>query len=249
MNSKIFNHLIEELRGAFSLSRWENVCANINEFTIVTSLPWTPKRLDKFKQDIISTFDVDVSLDQTVAELTMDIDTQYSARFWGCGIWQPKTDQYQYTGWGIVDEIKRRSPKAVLDVGCGYNQFKPRIPNLTGIDKYNNSADYMVGLLEFETHHTYDAVIVFGSINFGSYEDVSTDFKKVFELTAPGGRVYVRANPGRTHKNGIWIEIYPWDFATAERISVEHNVTLVTFKKDNQDRLYFVYDKPEVAAE
>jgi SAM-dependent methyltransferase len=244
MNTKILRYVLENLQETFNLDRWSQIREELNAETVIDKLPWTPKRYDRFKSQIVTTFDVDPELSGTVSDLTNDIDLKYNARFWGGGVWQPKTDQYQYTGWSIVDEINKRNPKSVLDVGCGYNQFKPRIANLVGIDKYNNSADYMVDILEYAVEpNTYDAVIVFGSINFGSYDDIALRFNKVFELTAPGGRIYVRANPGEVHKNGPWVEIYPWDFETAHRIAKENAGTLVTFKKDNGNRLYFVYEK------
>jgi hypothetical protein len=244
MNTKIFNHLTEKLRETFNLPRWYHIRTSIAADTIILDLPWTPKRLEKFKDDLANLFDVEIDLSGSVTNVTADIDDKYAARFWGGGVWQPRTDVYQYTGWNIVDEINKLSPKAVLDVGCGYNQFKPRIKNLVGIDKFNNSADYMVDILEYNVEpQTYDAVIVFGSINFGDYDDVSARFSKVFELTAPGGKIYVRANPGQSHKNGPWIQIFPWDFEAAHRIAKENSVTLVTFKKDNGDRLYFEYQK------
>lgn len=245
MNTKILTYLLENLKNAFKLKRWTEIRDQIDENTVVTKLPWTPKRLEKFKQDIVNTFDIDPNVNGTVHDIMNDIDVKYATRFWGGGIWQPRTDVYQYTGWNIVEEINKRNPRAVLDVGCGYNQFKPRIQNLVGIDKFNNSADYMVDILEYNIEpESYDAVIVFGSINFGDYTDVSTRFKKVFELTAPGGRIYVRANPGRSHANGPWIQIYPWDFESAHRIASENNVKLVTFKQDNGDRLFFMFEKP-----
>lgn len=247
MNTKILNFLTENLKDAFKLEKYKDVPASIRAETIVDRLPWTPGRFQKFINKVQKTFDVTIDmhvLTKTVADLSEHIDELYSARFWGQGIWQPKTDQYQYTGWGIVDEITKRNPRAVLDVGCGYNQFKPRIPNLVGIDKFNNSADYMVDIMEYNVEPgTYDAVIVFGSINFGTYEDVSLRFKKVFELLAPDGRVYVRANPGEEHKNGYWIDIFPWDFDSVYRIAKDHNVKLITLKKDNGNRLYFVFEK------
>ena len=244
MNTKILKHLLENLQEAFNLQRWTDIRSSLSKETIMDQLPWSTTRRNKFINNIANVFDIEVDLSGTVADVAADIDNKYSARFWGGGVWQPRTDVYQYTGWGIVDEINKRNPRYVLDVGCGYNPFKPRIQNLTGIDKFNNSADYMVDILEYNVEpNTYDAVIVFGSINFGEYEDIATRFSKVFELTAPGGRIYVRANPGESHKNGLWIQIYPWDFETAHRIAKENAATLVTFKKDNNNRLYFVYEK------
>lgn len=244
MNRKILNHLLKNLNEAFKLDRWKEIREALNEHTRIEDLPWTPKRKEKFFLDLQDTFDVEPRQDGTVLDLSEDIDYKYAARFWGGGVWQPRTDQYQYTGWNIVDEINKREPRAVLDVGCGYNQFKPRIPNLIGIDKYNNSADYMVDILDYNVDpESYDAIIVFGSINFGEYEDISARFKKVFELLAPGGRVYVRANPGHGHKNGPWVQIFPWNFEHAHRIAKENDVDLATFKQDNGDRLFFIYEK------
>jgi len=244
MNTKILSYVLKNLDDAFKLERWNEIRINLNKDTDIKSLPWTPKRLEKFEQDLRDTFDVEPIIQGSVSELVEDLDVKYATRFWGGGVWQPKTDIYQYTGWGIVDEINKRNPRAVLDVGCGYNQFKPRIPNLVGIDKFNNSADYMVDILEYNVEpSTYDAVIVFGSINFCEYSDVIERFRKVFDLTAPGGRVYVRANPGETHKNGPWVQIFPWDFEAAHLIAKECDVELVTFKKDNGNRLFFLFEK------
>lgn len=243
MNTKILRFVDKKLGEMFSLPKYRQIV--FQEDTIIKQLPWTPARFAKFQNAIAEEFGFNnINFDGTVRDLVDNIDEKYNERFWGQGIWQPRTDQYQYTGWGLVDEIMKHEPKAVLDVGCGYNQFKPRIPNLVGIDKYNNSADFMVDIMDYNVEpETYDAVIVLGSINFGSYEDVSVRFKKVFELTAPKGRVYVRANPGETHKNGPYIEIYPWDFDSVYRIAKEHNVNLITLKKDNGNRLFFVFEK------
>jgi len=244
MNTKIRDHILERLGESFSLPRYGGIRDTFGDDTVISDLPWTAKRYQRFRDGLVRTFDVEPDLSGSVSEVAEDIDTKYAARFWGGGVWQPRTEVYQYTGWGVVDEITKRNPGKVLDVGCGYNQFKPRIPNLVGIDRFNNSADYMVDILEYNVEpDTYDAVIVFGSINFGDYGDISARFRKVFELTAPGGRIYVRANPGESHKNGPWICIFPWDFETAHRIARENDATLVTFKRDNGNRLYFVYEK------
>lgn len=244
MNRKIFGYVTENLRDSFKLDRYAKIKASIDANTVINDLPWTPKRYEKFVSNLRDTFDVEPHLGGTVLDAVNDLDDKYSARFWGGGVWQPRTDIYQYSGWNVVDEINKKNPRAVLDVGCGYNQFKPRIPNLVGIDKFNNSADYMVDILDYNVDPgTYDAVIVFGSINFGDYDDVSRRFAKVFELTASNGIVYVRANPGHNHKNGPWIDIFPWSFENAHRIAKENDVDLVSFKRDNGDRLFFSYQK------
>lgn len=243
MNNKIFNYLVKNLSDTFSLPKYNEICNNLNRETVIADLPWTPARYKKFTEVVNRNFDLDINFNGTISDVTHDIDQKYSARFWG-GIWQPRTEVYQFTGWNIVDLINKANPKAVLDVGCGFNQFKSRISNLVGIDAYNQSADYMVDILDYNVpNESYDHVIVFGSINFGDFDDINTRFKKVIDLTMTGGKIYVRANPGHVHKNGPWIEIYPWDFDTAYKIAQIYNCELSSFKKDNGDRLYFELKK------
>ena len=243
MNHKIFNYLVKNLQDMFNLSKYDDVRNKINKDTDIAALPWTPKRWEKFVDIVNQNFDLDINFIGTIKDVTNDINQKYSARFWG-GIWQPRTEVYQFTGWNIVELINKANPVAVLDVGCGFNQFKARIPNLIGIDAYNHSADYMVDILDYTVpNETYDHVIVFGSINFGDFDDINARFKKVVDLTMTGGKIYVRANPGHVHKNGQWIDIYPWDFDTAYKIAQLHNCELSSFKKDNGDRLYFELKK------
>ena len=35
------------------------------------------------------------------------------------------------------------NPDNVVDIGCGFNEFKGKITNLIGIDPYNDKADIM----------------------------------------------------------------------------------------------------------
>jgi SAM-dependent methyltransferase len=144
----------------------------------------------------------------------------------------------------LADEINKCDPKAVLDFGCGYNPFKGRIPNLVGIDPYNNCADYMVDILEFKVEpETFDHIIVFGSLNFNDRVDIEVRFEKLVSLLMPGGKMYFRANPGISWPNGPYVDIFPWSFEIAYELSQTHDLKLETFKKDANDRLYFVYVK------
>ena len=105
MNTKILSYVLKNLDDAFKLERWNEIRINLNKDNDFKSLPWTPKRLEKFEQDLRDTFDVEPIIQGSVSELVEDLDVKYATRFWGGGVWQPKTDIYQYTGWGIVDEI------------------------------------------------------------------------------------------------------------------------------------------------
>jgi hypothetical protein len=240
MNQKIFKFFTENLQNAFSLPKYNNII--IDQQTVVDNLPWTPAKYEKFKNLITTTFEVDVDFSNTVMDIIVDIDKKYLTRFFG-EIWKPKTESFSYTGWAIVDEVNKLNPKKVLDVGCGYNQFKGRINNLIGIDPFNNNSDYMVDILEYNVDDLYDVILAFGSINFNSFEDIDARIAKVVSLLSTGGKIYMRANPGIQHEKGPWVDVFTWSFDVANQFAKKYNLDLLTFKKDNNDRLYFVYQK------
>jgi hypothetical protein len=242
MNTKIFNLIIKNLESAFNLPKYESVLKTLGKDTRIDFLPWTPARFEKFKYYIDSQLDLNIEYTGTVEELTIKLDDMYMARFFS-ELWRPNTDVYVYSGWSLADEINKQNPKAVLDVGCGYNQFKNRIENLVGIDPYNNCADYMVSINDYNVDEKYDHMLVLGSINFNELSDIEQKFSKCCSLLAENGKIYVRANPGHQWKTGPWVEIFPWSFEHANNIAKKFNLKLLTFKKDNNDRLFFVYQK------
>jgi hypothetical protein len=132
----------------------------------------------------------------------------------------------------------------VLDVGCGYHPFKGRIQNLIGIDPYNNCADYEVDILDYKVNpSSHDVIIALGSINFNSKTDVEQRFSHCVNLLSANGKFYLRANPGILHKNGPYVDIFPWSFEVVNEFAEKYNLKLETFKKDSNERLYFVYSK------
>lgn len=241
MNSKIFSHVKQKLFETWHLPRHAAIRDHINENLRIDQLPWTPKRREKFIRDLEVTFGVNISLEGTLTDLVAHIDQQYLAWFFG-EVWKPRTDRYHYTGWWICDEINKTDPKRVLDVGCGYNPFKGRIQNLIGIDPYNNCADFMVDILNYDVPDHYDHIIALGSINFNSRDDIEKRFAKCVGLMAPGARLWMRCNPGIAHGAGPWIDIFPWSFRTARELADKHNLCLETMKQD-QDRLFFLFSK------
>jgi len=241
MNSKIFSLLQKNLLQAFNLPKYSSII--IDKETIVQELPWTPARYQKFKNSIESELGLSCDFIGRLDKLTDELSEKYIHRFFS-EIWKPRTNEFSYTGWSLVDEINKLNPKSVLDVGCGYHPFKGRIDNLIGIDPYNNCADYMVDILNYKVKpKSHDVIIALGSINFNSKSDIEERFSHCVNLLAPKGRFFLRANPGIPHKNGPWVEIFPWSFEVVNEFSVKYNLQLLEFKKDNHDRLYFVYEK------
>ena len=238
MNTKIFALLTKNLQEAFNLPKYQNIV--IDETTAVDQLPWTPARYRKFRDAVEAELSLPCDYVGTLRDITHDLSERYINRFFG-EIWKPRTGDYDYTGWHLVDEINALNPKSVLDVGCGYHPFKGRINNLVGIDPYNNCADYMVDILDYVGEH--DVIIALGSINFNSRDEIEARFEKCVSILRAGGSFFLRANPGIPHKTGPYVDIFLWTFEIVKEFEVKYNLKLETFKKDANDRLYFVYSK------
>jgi SAM-dependent methyltransferase len=243
MNTKIFALVVKNLQTAFNLPKYQKIYNSISENTVMDQLPWTPARYRKFKDAISTELQLDSDYVGTVKHIVDDLSERYTHRFFS-EIWKPRTGDYEYTGWSLVDEINALNPESVLDVGCGYHPFKGRIQNLVGIDPYNNLADYEVDILEYRVKPaSHDVIIALGSINFNSKQDIERRFAHCVNLLKPGGRFYLRANPGITHKNGPYVDIFPWTFEVVKELEERYRLHLNTFKRDANDRLYFVYTK------
>ena len=242
MNTKIFKLIKENLETTFNLPKYKNIA--INADTVVDQLPWTPARYRKFKDQVETELALeDCEFNGPLLDIVDTISERYIKRFFG-EIWKPRTDDYDYTGWQLAEEITRQNPRSVLDVGCGYHPFKGRIPNLVGIDPYNNCADYQVDILDYRVRpQSHDHIIALGSINFNSQEDIEARFGHCVNLLAVGGKFYLRANPGISHKTGPYVDIFPWTFEIVNEFAEKYNLKLETFKQDANNRLYFVYTR------
>ena len=241
MNTKIFNLLQKNLQQAFNLPKYADI--SIDADTVVQDLPWTPARYRKFKDAVEAELSLPCDYVGTLRQITDDLSERYILRFFS-EIWKPRTGDYEHTGWDLADEINRLNPERVLDVGCGYHPFKGRIQNLIGIDPYNNCADYEVDILDYRVKpESHDVIIALGSINFNGRDEIEQRFAHCVSLLRPGGRFYLRANPGIPHRTGPYVEIFPWTFEIANEFAERYNLHLDTFKKDANDRLYFVYTR------
>jgi SAM-dependent methyltransferase len=238
MNTKIFALLVKNLKDSFNLPKYANIV--IDEQTCVDGLPWTPARYRKFKDAVEAELSLPCDYVGTLKEITHDLSERYTHRFFA-EIWKPRTGDYDYTGWELTDEINKQNPRSVLDVGCGYHPFKGRISNLLGIDPYNNCADYMVDILDYVGSH--DVIIALGSINFNDRSEIEARFKKCVDILDTGGKFYLRANPGITHKTGPYVDIFPWTFEVVREFADKYSLKLLEFKKDANNRLYFAYQK------
>ena len=241
MNTKIFKLITKNLQDAFNLPKYQNIV--IDENTAVDKLPWTPARYSKFKNTVEAELSLPCEYVGTLREIVDDLSERYILRFFS-EIWKPRTGDYEHTGWELAEEVNKLNPKNVLDVGCGYHPFKGRIQNLIGIDPYNNCADYEVDILDYKVKtESHDVIIALGSINFNSRDEIEARFAHCVNLLAVGGKFFLRANPGVTHKTGPYVEIFNWTFEVVNEFAEKYNLKLETFKRDANERLYFVYTK------
>ena len=163
-------------------------------------------------------------------------------------VWKGDIEKYKYSGKALVDKVEWGD--RVLDVGCGYNYFSDKIPLVTGIDPYNDSADIKVSIEDFDCAVPYDKIFCLGSINFGEYQTIQNQIGKVVSLLKPGGTIYWRQNPGLAdHGNQECKDIpfFEWSF--------EHNlhfaklagceVSMLAWDTDN--RIYAEWIKNETA--
>lgn len=242
MNTKIFALLEKNLKDAFKLPRWEKIYDSIDKNTEIDKLPWTPARYGKFKMKIEDELQLTSDFVGTVEEITNDLSERYTDRFFR-EMWKPRTDDYKHSGWQIVELVNSMNPEAVLDVGCGYHPFKGRIQNLIGIDPYNDCAEFQVDILDYKVSAKYDAILALGSINFNSKDEIEKRFIACVNLLKQNGKLIMRANPGNPHRTGPYVDIFPWSFEIVNEFAEKFNLKLEEFKKDANDRLYFVYSK------
>lgn len=200
----------------------------------------------KLQQAIVGTFDVfinDVSF-SNVGELVEKIDDAVLARYFS-EVWQPEMKKFKYSGLALIDEVNNLNPRNVLDIGCGYNEFKDKIKNLVGLDPFNHRADIQCKIADYTTSVRYDVVLALGSINFGSTDKIFTELERAVELTAPGGKLFFRVNPGLQHTppESRWISFYPWNSNFIINCADYFGVDVLDIRNDHNNRMYFVWSK------
>lgn len=153
--------------------------------------------------------------------------------------WQSNLDQYNYSGWALVDKIQPK--ELVLDVGCGFNEFKTRIPNLVGIDPANECADFPTKIEDFRNDIKFDVAFCLGSINFGSEDNILHQIECVINCLKPQARIYWRCNPGlhdHNNKECKQIEFFPWSIDKHIKYSELFGFRLMTCCWDTNNRIY-----------
>jgi len=193
---------------------------------------------------ILQTFGVEVKRCDTLEQYVDAIDNACLHRYFS-KYWDNDMKKWKYSGLALVDEVNSLKPRAVLDVGCGYNEFKGKIDNLIGIDPYNDRADLKVSTLEFKTTQKFDVILCLGSVNFGSREKVIAEVSRCVNLLQNSGTMFFRVNPGIQHDRpeAEWIEFFSWNVPFIIELAEMFDLQVLDIRDDTNSRKYFVYRK------
>lgn len=197
-------------------------------------------------QVVNGVFDIELKqIDNTeIYALAEQIDRAVLKNYFG-KVWQPEIKKFKYSGLAIIDEVNAMNPDNVIDIGCGYNEFKGKIKNLIGIDPYNDRADIEVQTLDYKPDIQFDVAICLGSINFGSSDKILNELENVVNMVKPGGMLYFRVNPGIQHDRPAakWINFYDWDPVFISNSAQYLNCDVLILRQDDNNRFYFVLRK------
>lgn len=158
-------------------------------------------------------------------------------------VWEPNIDHFQHSGINLIETVNDSTPSNVLDVGCGTNYFKNKINNLIGIDPVRSEADIKTTILDYETEEKYDAILMLGSVNFGSEKYIKQELQKIISLCNQNGKIYVRVNPGIDNPQSPWMDFFEWDNRKIVTYAKEFNLEVSDILDDYHGRLSFVYTK------
>ena len=151
----------------------------MNKKIFAQLLGYSQNDLDKVTQPyILETFGVEVARCDTLEQYVEAIDVACLHKYFS-KYWENDIKKWKYSGLSLVEEVNSLKPRAVLDVGCGYNEFKGKINNLIGIDPYNDRADLEVSTLEYRTTQKFDVIMCLGSVNFGSRDKIIAETGKM----------------------------------------------------------------------
>lgn len=186
--------------------------------------------------------DIDAKSYNSIVELSYEISQAVLKKYY-TETWKPQTQTYIHSGFGIADEINALEPTSVVDIGCGYNEFKDKINNLIGVDAFNEHADIISSTVDYNPENKHDIAICFDSVNFGSADNVFFELAHIVsKIVNPGGFIFFRANTKDTQhcKAEQWIDFFEWSPEFVVNSARVLGCIPVICKQDN-DSLFFVW--------
>lgn len=144
---------------------------------------------------------------RTMSEFVKEIDDQYQNNYFvgengtsTTGVVgtiydvdeKPITNKWNIRGTALVERLKamqKENPSlTILDMGCGVNEYKKYLKNVTGVDPYRKEADIISKQSDFDPgDQKWDVIICFGPQNWYTYDEQYRNFMKLKECLAPNG--------------------------------------------------------------
>ena len=217
----------------------------MNKKIFARLLTHSENNLDKITQPwILETFGVEVDRCDTIEQYVEAINDACLHKYFS-KYWQNDMKKWKYSGVALIGEVNNLKPRAVLDVGCGYNEFKGKIDNLVGIDPYNDKADLQVSTLDYNTDKKFDVILCLGSVNFGHRDKIIAEVSRCVNLLADGGTMFFRVNPGVQHDRpeADWIEFFAWNVPFIIELAEMFQLKILDIRDDTNQRKYFIYRK------
>ena len=217
----------------------------MNKKIFAELLVHSQNEIEKITQPyVLETFGVEVDRCDTLEQYAEAIDVACLHKYFS-KYWENDIKKWKYSGLALIDEVNSLKPRAVLDVGCGYNEFRGKIDNLIGIDPYNDQADLQVSTLEYRTNQKFDVIMCLGSVNFGSRNKIIAEMGRCVDLLEDGGTMFFRVNPGVQHNKpeAKWIEFFAWNVPFIIELSEMFNLKILDIRDDSNQRKYFIYRK------
>lgn len=156
--------------------------------------------------------------------------------------WGSSLSGYVHSGYAVLDRISPTDH--VIDVGCGPNFFKGRLPHVVGVDPAHPNADVYSTIEEFETDRLFDVALCFGSINFGTEDIITKQIDKINSLLKPSAKVFWRLNPGfYDHHNSeqYKIHLYAWSFPRLNKFAEQYGFTQMNCAYDTNGQNLRLY--------
>jgi cyclopropane fatty-acyl-phospholipid synthase-like methyltransferase len=143
-------------------------------------------------------------------------------------LWNTDLSCYPISGINLVEDIKLHPKDKILDVGCGYNEFKSYFPQIEGVDLANENADWVGDILDYSaSNNSYDIILALGSINFISKQLVYEQMSWISSKLKPNGVIYMRVNPSFSPSSQIKDQFYSWTLEDIYQVALDNNLSIV----------------------
>ena len=162
----------------------------------------------------------------------------YFATYWPQKSFNANILQYNQSGNKLREKVYYG--ERALDVGCGFNYFRPFIPNLIGIDPVSPMADHKLTIEQFSVSHQslrFNVALCLGSINFGTAQNIENQIRCVVGMLRPrSSRIYFRTNTEHSTFEGV--EFYPWTFEEHIRLAEKFGFYINDMGYDHDNTIY-----------